>query len=172
MKIPPPTSYAKRGGASIAYQAFGDGPAVMVFAHSTVASRFDVGLSVFTSWLSRRWRDDACGTRSRGQGRGLGRAVRASLSADMRVHVAVERAGGRGRRLEGPQNCCGRANLQPVECRRCSSECRIARAAMRPGTSCPGWRAADPSDRTFPSADANAVTNLPNLRHLYLQLPG
>lgn len=58
--------------------------------------------------------------------------------------------GGRGRRFESPQNCCGRANLQSVECRRCSSGSRTARAAMRPGTSCSRWRAADPSDRTFP----------------------
>lgn len=30
MQIPPPTSYARRGGASIAYQAFGEGPPVLV----------------------------------------------------------------------------------------------------------------------------------------------
>lgn len=30
MQIPPPTPYAKRGGASIAFQAFGEGPGVVM----------------------------------------------------------------------------------------------------------------------------------------------
>ena len=30
VQIPPPTSYARRGSASIAYQAFGEGPPVLV----------------------------------------------------------------------------------------------------------------------------------------------
>jgi class 3 adenylate cyclase/pimeloyl-ACP methyl ester carboxylesterase len=40
MQIPPPTSYARRGGASIAYQEFGEGPAVVVMP--TVPSHLDL----------------------------------------------------------------------------------------------------------------------------------
>src|SRR5689334_20048692 len=40
MQIPPPTSYARRGGASVAYQAFGEGPAVVMLP--TAPSHLDL----------------------------------------------------------------------------------------------------------------------------------
>src|ERR1700743_49055 len=47
MQIPPPTSYAQRAGVSIAYQAFGSGPPVVVLP--TAPSHLDL------MWIDPRY---------------------------------------------------------------------------------------------------------------------